>query len=178
MCQTCSICLDNLNQQKGNYLKLKCKHDFHFSCIFQLIATNTDYNNNCPMCRKPIIYIDTDIQINESGLLSELVKVTQDYYQISLLNTRLLYIIAILTGLTFGLMMCMFSIIHPEILFGFINFSGYLSGCVISGWIEIFNYLYFINNWIWGKISTYVLSFFVLGFFTALANTNVLFLLH
>ena len=64
MCNSCPICLDTLNQEKGNYLRLKCKHEFHFNCIFQLIASNQKYNNNCPMCREKIVDEEKDVQIH------------------------------------------------------------------------------------------------------------------
>lgn len=50
MCD-CSICFNPLFQDKGNFLRLKCKHEFHFNCIFKLTQTEKEYSNKCPICR-------------------------------------------------------------------------------------------------------------------------------
>ena len=74
MTECCCICLEHLNQQEGNFLRIKCKHEFHFNCIFQLLATNSQYNNKCPMCRNNIIDINQDINIkNNQNNLHDLI---------------------------------------------------------------------------------------------------------
>ena len=55
---SCSICYDDMCKESKNFVRLECKHEFHFSCIFQLMSTNTSYNNNCPMCREKIVDSD------------------------------------------------------------------------------------------------------------------------
>ena len=55
----CVICLENLSEKK-KYIKLKCKHRFHISCLNDWIKTNNNENNNndnkllitCPLCRE------------------------------------------------------------------------------------------------------------------------------
>lgn len=50
---SCSICYAEMG--KKDYVSLECEHDYHFSCIMTLLATEREYNNKCPMCRKQII---------------------------------------------------------------------------------------------------------------------------
>ena len=52
-----------------NFVRLECKHEFHFSCIFELMSTNSNYNNNCPMCRNKIVDADRLKVRNQSDRL-------------------------------------------------------------------------------------------------------------
>lgn len=51
----CPICCEDMNNNKADYVRLNCNHDYHFSCIITLLATEEEFNNKCPMCRKEII---------------------------------------------------------------------------------------------------------------------------
>ena len=77
MCNNCPICFEQLNQD-SDYLRLKCKHEFHFKCIFNLMTTNSDYNSKCPMCRDS--FIEKDVQINIiSTQIQEYQQITKEY---------------------------------------------------------------------------------------------------
>ena len=43
----CSICLDNLNNNKELHTLQECNHQFHSSCLITWLRIN----NGCPMCR-------------------------------------------------------------------------------------------------------------------------------
>ena len=84
---TCSICYDDLCHTKGNYLRLECNHEFHFKCIFQLLSTNSDYNNRCPMCRDDIIKECNNVYISHFE------------EQVEVLSNKLIEVIESLTSL-------------------------------------------------------------------------------
>lgn len=46
----CSICMSAV-KKKGRCV-LKCGHEFHVKCIFDLYDQQTGYRNKCPNCRK------------------------------------------------------------------------------------------------------------------------------
>ena len=48
----CPICITEFSK-KDNVVELKCKHRFHYDCIINVKS------NNCPVCRKKIMDIDT-----------------------------------------------------------------------------------------------------------------------
>ena len=50
----CAICLNDININDNNIIKLNCGHILHFSCCFN----NLNYNNKCPLCRQNIISND------------------------------------------------------------------------------------------------------------------------
>lgn len=103
---TCPICYDDLCQTKGNYLHLECKHEFHFKCIFNLLSTNTNYNNKCPICRDIIVKECNNIHISHFE------------EQIEILNQKFIEFIEILGTWKF-----------IANLFIFLSF--YLFGCLI-----------------------------------------------
>ena len=45
----CPICMEVIG--KDNCCTLKCKHNFHLECIFELYRQNSQFNNKCPLCR-------------------------------------------------------------------------------------------------------------------------------
>ena len=45
----CPICFDNVCD--NNYCVLKCGHEYHLECIFELYNQDEDFSNKCPLCR-------------------------------------------------------------------------------------------------------------------------------
>ena len=48
--EDCSICLSKVKGK--NSCILKCGHEFHLDCIFDLYNQQSGYRNKCPNCRK------------------------------------------------------------------------------------------------------------------------------
>ena len=48
--QQCPVCLEEIDETKPNFVRLKCKHAFCFDCI----NTSLKSNNTCPCCRDEI----------------------------------------------------------------------------------------------------------------------------
>lgn len=49
---TCSICLDELDMEGGELIKLPmCKHVFHTKCFFDVMTSNGSRAVACPLCR-------------------------------------------------------------------------------------------------------------------------------
>ena len=48
--QQCPVCLEEIDETKPNFVRLKCKHAFCFECINTSLKTN----NTCPCCRDKI----------------------------------------------------------------------------------------------------------------------------
>ena len=48
--QQCPVCLEEIDETKPNFVRLKCKHAFCFDCINTSLKTN----NTCPCCRDEI----------------------------------------------------------------------------------------------------------------------------
>lgn len=64
--ETCSICLDNFDEEKEDYLIIKCSHKFHKKCFLQYMRNRYTHKNyfimfgvnllfltcyDCPVCR-------------------------------------------------------------------------------------------------------------------------------
>ena len=47
--EDCSICMSKVKSK--NSCTLKCGHEFHLSCIFDLYNQQSGYRNKCPNCR-------------------------------------------------------------------------------------------------------------------------------
>lgn len=52
-CQTCAICLKNVNRFQRYLANVNCDHIFHHGCI----STWIDTNSTCPLCRKEYVPI-------------------------------------------------------------------------------------------------------------------------
>ena len=48
---TCSICLENINNETENITTLKCKHSFHAECIMMNVFILQRQSQLCPLCR-------------------------------------------------------------------------------------------------------------------------------
>ena len=53
MNQSCTICLENMNSI-NDLTMLPCQHIYHSQCINNWIL-NTDYNDECPLCKVQLI---------------------------------------------------------------------------------------------------------------------------
>ena len=60
--QNCPVCWNCINVNSKDYCVTECNHIFHLSCFAKNIACQ---NYNCPICRKPIIESEKNIQENE-----------------------------------------------------------------------------------------------------------------
>ena len=173
----CAICFDELNISDGNFLKLKCKHEFHFSCIFQLMATKSNYNDKCPMCRDELIGEKIKVTIKSNQDQDLLNYMNHQINILENLNVKL----CIFAGLLLGLVVsynCFFFFFHPHIFFGFFNLIKYflfsISNLIGYFITEIFNCIFNCYVWTWLKIGNYILSFLVLGIFVILqSNGNI-----
>lgn len=103
----CAICYEPLKEQEGNYLRLKCKHCFHFECIVKLVNQPTDYNNKCPMCRTQIIDENKYPDENEYIIkfLVEREKELREYIDNLIFHKQILMYYCIMPILTFVILM-------------------------------------------------------------------------
>ena len=176
----CAICFEELNISDGNFLKLKCKHEFHFSCIFQLMATNSNYNDKCPYCRDELIggKIKVIIKSNQERTLIDLIHhLTNQISDLQEFTGKL----SIFLGFTLGLTIvysALFFYLNPQCLWGFFDLIYYILftiGFYIGYFIQSFIYsIYNTSIWFWLKIGNYILSFLILGIFVILqSNGNI-----
>ena len=75
--ETCSICLDNLDNDM--YELNECKHKFHSKCLITYLRTG---NRTCPLCRgnaNEVIYMNPYINYgNNSNSISAVIKYSKE----------------------------------------------------------------------------------------------------
>ena len=49
--ENCPICLDNMDKESANAIKLECNHFFHNECIVKWLSMD---NTICPLCKKRV----------------------------------------------------------------------------------------------------------------------------
>ncbi len=52
--ELCTICLDAIDMSQ-NAVALSCCHKFHFNCIMKNMSSTSSMQNNCPLCRTPVM---------------------------------------------------------------------------------------------------------------------------
>lgn len=168
MCD-CSICFENLNIENGNFIKLRCKHEFHCECIFNLLITNKEYNNKCPLCRhliinskKRIIIKTPENQELVSELLATINEINNIEYELKYLKTILLITLLIAIGY-----MLLFYYNNMYIFYETYNFIQLLMSYLIYAIYNLIGNL--IGNLIYPIYSflyTFITSIIVLSIFT------------
>ena len=175
MCnENCAICFESLSVQEGNFLSLKCKHSFHFSCIFQLMATNKEYNDKCPMCRLPLIDENTKIEVKNSSqtdLVQHLNYLYDENRNLAILNDRLqIYLFIMIFNIL--LLTIIHLVIYPSIIWFAIYIFEYIISSIFSIISASIGGICGLSYLVWFKIGNYVMSFLILGFFTVLTNNG------
>ena len=56
----CAICLDNPPNEQ--WVNLNCNHQYHYHCFRQYLSSINTVEPNCPICRRPIIQIPSELQ--------------------------------------------------------------------------------------------------------------------
>lgn len=158
MC-SCSICFEELDHQKGNYINLKCKHEFHADCIFKLLITNTSYNNQCPMCRGKMIDTKRLIFYNRHTefLVNKIIELTKKVSEANCLLTLCYWIIGILFGIVI-IDAIIVSAFNKPLMYYYWNMfvSGYycFEFIIDSLLVLLMESSMFIFLWVWPLIGT------------------------
>lgn len=166
MCNDCPICLEPLDFE-SNYLRLTCKHHFHFNCIFSLLATNKQYNNKCPMCRNNIIQ-----EVDRVSIIDGHLKILIDQ-NIFLSNTiqslqkenKFITIFMIFFIILFLAYATMFYATNFHIFIDTLGFFVFIMSYVIYPFIFIIQKL----SYIFITMYPLIITFFILTVFTILS---------
>ena len=170
MCNNCPICFEELNSSNGNFLRLKCHHEFHFKCIFDLLATNSSYNNKCPMCRDDIIEVDrVKIQEKQSELFRVLLYLHEELREVEQVNTYL-GIILVVVFFVATIYANLFYITNPEAFWATCDFFKMISWVIISPFIATANGIFFMYVHFIYPFIPYIMSILVLGMFTLMSG--------
>ena len=75
--ETCSICLEELNNVNDTHELNECKHKFHSKCLITYLRTG---NRTCPLCRgnaNEFFYINPYISHDNNTAVSAVIKYTK-----------------------------------------------------------------------------------------------------
>jgi len=88
--ELCTICLDAIDMSQ-NAVALSCCHKFHFNCIMKNMSSTSSMQNNCPLCRTPVMegYSVCSDDVSIQRMNDRLVRETEhlhDFYEEEIRN--------------------------------------------------------------------------------------------